>query len=173
MGNSKALTLTEMPSEELRPIPNHPGYFVTITGRIYSIKELTPRLHSDGYLRVSMYGRGGGKYRRRGIHQCMALAFIPNPENLPEVRHLDGNKLHNSIGNFRWGTRQDNARDIARHGTLAGENCWKAKLTAAQVLEIRARYKTPGWSRRTLAAKYGVSMPTIKAICNRRNWRHI
>lgn len=49
------------------------------------------------------------------IHRAVAGAFIPNPNNLPVVMHLDSNKINNVTSNLEWGTHQDNALDTHRY----------------------------------------------------------
>lgn len=69
------------------------------------------------------------------------------------------------------GSHADNMADSARKGRKRGEKAWRAVLTEAQVLEIRALqpYKLPS----TLAALYGVSESTIRDILTRRNWSYL
>lgn len=49
-----------------------------------------------------------GKKRPNLLHRVIAQAFIPNPDNLPEVNHKDGNRLNNSIENLEWCTSSEN-----------------------------------------------------------------
>lgn len=51
-----------------------------------------------------------GKVKRMSVHRVVAMAFIPNPNNLPQVNHIDGNKLNNHISNLEWCTREYNDR---------------------------------------------------------------
>ena len=60
---------------------------------------------SHGYVQIRLNGR---TYR---LHRILAKHFIPNPNNLPEVDHVDRNPLNNSIENLRWISRSENARN--------------------------------------------------------------
>lgn len=169
MKKSKELVLERLPEEQLHPAAGYPGYFITKSGRVFSLKELSPMIHSDGYLRVCLYGKKNRK--RPGIHQLLAGTFLTKRRGDREVRHLDGNKFRNVIENLEWGTRQTNAADMAEHGSLAGERNPNAKLTLGQVRDIRERYRIGGITRSKLAALYGVTHYCIKRIVENRSWR--
>lgn len=81
---------------------------------------LKPQPNHNGYLTVCL-GRGN----RRLVSRLVAIAFIPNPDNLPLVRHLDDDPLNNCVDNLAWGTQTDNMQDCVRHGRLVG-NIWPA-----------------------------------------------
>lgn len=77
------------------------------------IKEriLSPSRNPGGHLFIAT-----GKYRKQYVHRLVAQAFIPNPDNLPIVRHLDDNPKNNHVENLAWGTQSDNMFDAARNG---------------------------------------------------------
>lgn len=83
-----------------------------VNKRLYS-REKTLKLikKKDGYIKVNLHnneytGRGNGcEYL---VHRLVAEAFIPNPDNLPEVNHKDGNKTNNKVDNLEWCDRSYN-----------------------------------------------------------------
>ena len=70
------------------------------------LKKVKPEKTSKGYLRVPLYKDGKRKWHK--VHRLVANAFIPNPDNKPQVNHKDGNKLNNSITNLEWVTDEEN-----------------------------------------------------------------
>ena len=92
-------------------INNYPDYIVTSDGEIYSNKYKTPRrlkthINRGGYERVGLCKNG--KQKLFLVHDIIADAFIPNPDNKPYVNHKDENKLNNSVGNLEWCTTSEN-----------------------------------------------------------------
>jgi hypothetical protein len=92
-----------------------------VSGRFYKprwIKEklLVPIL-DDGYYFVNLCK--DGKWKKSPIHRLVAQAFHPNPENFPEVNHLDGVKTNNLSTNLEWTTRLGNASHASRMGLYA------------------------------------------------------
>lgn len=77
-------------------------------GRIVHFDEriLKPQNTTDGYFGVNI--KINGKYRLRKIHIFVAKAFVPNPQNLPQVNHIDGNKRNNKVENLEWVTPHEN-----------------------------------------------------------------
>lgn len=61
----------------------------------------------DYYYKVQLYDKNG-KHKDWSVHIVIAMTFIPNPDNLPEVNHKDENKLNNYVDNLEWCTRQYN-----------------------------------------------------------------
>lgn len=103
------------------------------------------------------------------VHRLVATAFVPNPNCLPCVRHLDGNPGNNHADNLAWGSYKQNEHDKKRHGTwwlrMGG-----SVLNEEQVKEIRLRYEA-GERQRDLATEFGVSRPTITRAINGSTWR--
>lgn len=56
----------------------------------------------------------------------MAEAFLPNPDNLPYVHHIDGNRLNNKLENLRWVSEEENAKDVFR--SKKSSNCSQSEL---------------------------------------------
>ena len=86
-------------------------YGVTSCGRVWSYKSqkfLKPRVNNNGYLFVDLYK--DGKRKKYYIHKLVSQAFLPNPNNLTEVDHIDNDKMHNYLNNLQWITHKDNVR---------------------------------------------------------------
>ncbi len=89
--------------EEIAHFDN--GYSITNFARAVGVdgKLLTPQKMKNGYLRVAW-----GNKNRKYLHRLVAIAFIPNPNNLPEVNHKDGKKENCHFLNLEWSTHKDN-----------------------------------------------------------------
>lgn len=88
----------------LKAIPNLDGYYASSDGRIWSSKTerwMKPYIDQKGYQRVHI----GKVYP---VHRLIALAFIPNPDNLETVDHVNEIKTDNRPENLRWMTRGEN-----------------------------------------------------------------
>ena len=128
-------------------------------------------LTAEGY-RMTPLSKNG-KVKARFVHRLMLFAFVgPCPKDM-EACHNDGNSLNNNLDNLRWDTRQENVRDVDRHGKRAkGEQNGSTKLTTSKVLHIRKLFEL-GHTRASIARKYKVDFMTIHYIITRRNWKHI
>ena len=96
----------------MRDVVGYEGlYAVTSCGRVYSYRNecfLKPKREKNGYLRVQLCKNGEGKMY--SLHRLVAQAYLPNPENLPQVDHIDNDKTHNYVNNLQWITSRDNNR---------------------------------------------------------------
>jgi hypothetical protein len=71
-------------------------------------------LKSNGYLQVGLRKHNQRKYI--GVHRLVAIHFIDNPENKPQVNHIDGNKQNNTVENLEWVTQEENQQHAIRTG---------------------------------------------------------
>lgn len=107
-------------------------YGVDIVGNIYSLKhtssrrkrKLKPYVNTGGYLRVNLYDMDG-KVHKKYVHRLVALTFIPNPANKPDVNHIKANKSDNSLANLEWCDAKYNIAESRRLG-LQGDKRVKA-----------------------------------------------
>lgn len=93
------------------------NYEVSNTGNVRNIKTqrvLKPDIHTFGYHQVKPSLKG--KTKNCLIHRAVALAFIPNEDNKPEVNHIDGNKANNHVTNLEWVTSKENQEHAVRTG---------------------------------------------------------
>lgn len=164
--------LTRADAAEWRPVPTHLGYEVNKLGQIKgpSGRVLQPmRAHSGHLYVLAPLPR---RPRKLFVHRAVLLAFVGPPVPGQESRHLNGNPADNRLRNLVWGTRVENAGDKQLHGTQRrGEQTRAAKLTEAQVLEIRRRVNSE--TLRALAAEYGVSHTAIRRAANGIKWAHL
>ncbi|MDE9537232.1 HNH endonuclease signature motif containing protein [Xenorhabdus bovienii] len=117
------------------------------------------------------------RYRSYQVHRLVALAWIPNPDNKPQVNHINGMKSDNRVENLEWVTNLENRRHSGEklfRNIPHGEQVGTAKLTAKDVIEIRERLKTPYKGLcRDLAAEFGVVASTITWIKQGEVWKHV
>jgi len=79
---------------------------------------LKPALTTTGYYYVHLVKDGRKNTCSARVHRLVADAFIENPNELPEVNHIDGNKLNNRVDNLEWVSRQDNIRHAFEKGLI-------------------------------------------------------
>lgn len=169
-----------------KDIENYEGlYQVSNYGRVKSLPRMYAQKHgiiekilklqdSNGYLKCQIYKNG--KQKRYFLHRLMAIAFIPNPNFLPCINHIDGNKLNNKIENLEWCTRSQNVRHAYKLGLIIsrkGEKHPRARLKEIDVKNIRYLYGNHKYSRRELAKIYCIGKTTLQHIICRDSWNHI
>ena len=111
-------------------IEEFPDYEITTCGKIFNSKGKQIKMHSniDGYWTFNLQKDGKGYHRRRA--RLLALTFIPNPDNLPVVNHIDHTRTNDNLDNLEWVTHKGNTRKSVE---LHPER-WKALATITEEL---------------------------------------
>lgn len=169
-------TLDDLGGEEWRHVENYANYQISNFGRVKSfwngkIKILKPTLALD-YLRVDL--GDGKKHRHFVIHRLVAKAFLPNPDNKPQINHKDTHKFNNYVGNLEWCTASENGKHAFLTGlneNAKGSNDSQAKLTKEQVMLIRLN--KDNLSQQQLAKKFGVSRKTIGRVLANKTYKNV
>jgi len=149
-------------------------YYITNDGKIFRDgKELKSRKDKDGYLIIKL--SVNGKRLDKRVSRLVAETYIPNPNNLPQVNHIDGNKEHNCYINLEWITPKGNTQHAIENNlrNTIGEMNGQSKLKENDVISIRELYRTGDYSYGKLSLKFGISDTHIKRIINYNNWKHI
>lgn len=173
-----------------KEIQGYPGYLVTDTGDIISTERrwktrtgelyIVPRRHViqqgkfwTGYKKVSI-NNASGKRDTLSVHRLVAKAFVPNPENKPQVNHIDGNKENNNASNLEWVTHGENSRHAVKLGLQKGkpgESHPLSKVTEAEVIEMITDMKN-GASNKDLGLKYKLNPNYISLIRSKKRWKN-
>jgi hypothetical protein len=163
--------------EELKemwfPIAEAPDYYISNHGRVLSVKRGKPRFlkigtNKWGYQHYTLTIDGRGK--SFNVHRLVANYFVPNPDGLPQVDHIDQDKANNVATNLRWVTSKQNYWN--QKNRQIGKFNGKAKLTEEDVKAIRARRKK-GESSIAIALDYSISSSNVRRICLKTSWKHV
>lgn len=154
----------------MRDIKNYEGlYAVTSCGRVWSYRRkkfIDIRLDKDGYPRVTLCKNG--EYKTFFIHRLVAQAYIPNPDNLPEVNHKDEIKNHSYLNNLEWCTHYYNVNYGTRN-ERAGATRKGKKSRCKAVYSPELDETLP--STKAVEEKYGIDQGTVSKCCHgKRNY---
>lgn len=105
----------------MKDIQGYEGmYAVTEDGRVWSYKSkkfLKPFEAHKGYLKVCLCK--GGQSKRYFVHRLVAMTYLPNEDNLPQVNHIDEDRKNNCVSNLEWCTAQYNTNYGTRNERAA------------------------------------------------------
>ena len=170
-----------MEQEQWKPIQEFNGeYEVSNLGRVRSMKRyygmvrriMPQTIQRKGYYAVTFWMNNKAYCRK--VHRLVIEAFTPNPDSLPCINHIDGNKLNNHIDNLEWCTYQQNMQHAVRTG-LTHPHQWTdderkqisernkgQRVSDEQRAKLSAALK--GRSRPDVSARQKGKAPSRKAI---------
>ena len=151
----------------LKAIAGYPGYYATADGQIWGKRKggFLNQSNVCGYKRVSL--SNNGKVRNVLVHRLIATAFIPNPENKPEVNHLDENPQNNCVSNLEWATHKENVNYGTRISRQANTqrnraDCSKPVAQMDRTGKVIAIYPSSKEAWRKTSIKHN----HIRDVCN-------
>lgn len=154
-------------------IPGFMGYYVSKTGSVYSryvrgsrgklSNEFTPLIPKKRpkYYSVSLYR--DGKSTKIFVHRLVATVYVPNPNNLPVVMHLDNDIYNNYYKNLKWGTQKENTQQCIQDGRFKPGG--RDILDEFSINCLLYEYNL-GKPRSILKKKFGISDSAITRIIN-------
>lgn len=152
---------------EAKPYYENPNYLVYPDGTIFSLyrnKEIKHKLDKQGYHIVNIKINNQTKTRR--VHRMVALCFIPNPNNLPQVNHKDENKNNNNIDNLEWVTVKQNCNYGTRNARLSKAK--KGKPLSFKPSRIKSNSKPV--QQFSLSGELINTFPCAGIACEQLNW---
>ena len=149
------------------------GVVVSRLGRI--VKH---QISKNGYVRVELWADGVGK--KYLLHRLLAQTFIPNPSDKPQVNHIDGDKLNNSLSNLEWVTQSENQKHAYSTGLQQGykkptplSSKHKAALCGSRWKGQRRIYHAEGQQFKTpdeAASRFGLNRQSFYNRANSENF---
>ena len=94
-------------------------------------------LNSYGYPCVTIKLLDGSQ-KYVAVHKLIAITFIPNPENKPQINHIDGNKLNNAVSNLEWCTVKENINHAYKTGLNKAGKAWLGNLDGSVYKEYES-----------------------------------
>ena len=177
--------------EVWKDIKGFKGYYqVSNLGRVKSLDRIITtangvvQKYKGTLLSTSDNGKGykivglnkNGKRKRFKVHRLVAIAFLDNSENKPQVNHIDGVRDNNKLENLEWVTGSENVQHAFDSGlkkSSKGQSHGMSILTEDKVLEIRDIYAKGGISQKKLGLLFGVCESSVRNIVNKISWTHI
>lgn len=151
-------------------------YFINKSGEIYrNNKRLKTCITHRGYERICLCKKQVQK--SFVVHRLVAIAFVENPNNYPEVNHIDGNKLNNRALNLEWVDKKMNMQHALKMGLIKnGYELKTAKVPKDVVLSLREKYESNSLSiseRKQVSADFNIAYRTLTDILKRKTYKLI
>lgn len=155
------------------------SYVISNTGLLRHVKSdnnIVPYINHKGYEFVSIYV-GNYHHVTAFIHRLVANAFIPNPDNKPQVNHINGNKRINWVGNLEWNTAKENiqhalANNLSSHHNL-GESANGSIYKNEDIHRVCKLLETKQYTNVEISKFTGVSKDVVSKVKIGNCWNHI
>lgn len=149
-------------------------YLVSNTGKIKNAKtgHVRKPYCNGGYFYLILSINGNQK--TINVHRAVACTFVPNPYNLPQVNHIDGDKSNNCVENLEWVTAKDNCiHAVINDLFYSGERSELSKLNAEQIKYIKEHCipYDENFGCTALAKQFNVDKSTISKIIHGFSWK--
>lgn len=133
---------------------------------------MKPNITKMGYARVNLRKAKSREYKSYFIHRLVAMHFLANPNNLPEVNHIDCNRTNNIVTNLEWITREDNMKHSFKYGRASNKGLRNpnSKLNLEDIKAIKALKATGRFYNTTIAKMFNVCSSSIDNIINNVTW---
>lgn len=183
-----------MQKEKWKDIEGYEGfYMISSHGRVKSLSRVVSNalcknsktkerilksfVDNSGYTKIGLGNSKGKTIPRKmfSVHRLVAQAFIRNPENKPNVNHIDSDRSNNIHTNLEWCTQSENVKHGYRYGhakPMRGSQNGRSKLDDTDVLKIRGMH-LGGVNCKDISQLFPISAGTVRDIVARRTWNHI
>lgn len=160
--------------EVWKTVEGFPDYQISNLGRVRSgIRKkglLNQSRTSRGYKKVSLWRNGAMKTGL--IHRLVASAFLPNPNDLTDVNHKDGNKQNNCVDNLEWSSRSTNQKHAYTHNLYSRSNGSSKRLSRTEAMQVLSLRKS-GMPQKEIAIQFGITEGAVSHIVNGRTWKSL
>ena len=185
MTNQEFIESISLPNEEWRDVVGYEGYYmVSNLGRVCSLARLVKNRYSTKFTTQRILAQTKrkcqGNYTLLEVklckdnvaktitaHKIIATAFLPNPNNLTEIDHIDTNPQNNIVSNLRWVSRKENCNNPL---TLLhiGQSKKGNKSSSKPIVQMRNDRVVKIFKSATEAGRYGYCRPCIINCCKNR-----
>jgi hypothetical protein len=158
-----------------------PRYQVSNTGKVRTInwkntgevREMVIQKDKKGYARISLRVPGRKNSKTFKVHRLVAIHWIDNPENMPEVNHLNFDTMDNRVENLEWATPKTNVEHSIKNGRKTGFIDGKTRIygmTKEDIEKLRKEYYASGMTQKQGAEHYGIKYGSFQQIVYGRSW---